>query len=278
MKRKSPHEFKDELFERYLNLLGIQRQKPNLEFLKEIVQVQAAKIPFENISKLYYKKRLKLKQLIDFDLYLQGIEKFNFGGTCYSVNYYFNQLLSWLGYNVKLCGADMKSPDVHIVNIVTVDDREFLADVGYAAPFTNPLPLDLPEDYIIDLGTDRYILKARDKNNHSRIELYRNGFLKHTYKINPAARNIEEFKKIIADSFKGSSTFMNALLLARFETDYSLVINNMTIKETFGSVYKEHTLYSLDQLASLIEDRFGIPGSLVLETLTEIDLSEDAWN
>lgn len=278
MKQMPAYEFKDELFEKYLNLLGIQKQKPSFSYLKEIITAQFIKIPFENISKLYYKKHLGLKKLIDFDLYIEGIEKYNFGGTCYAVNFYLNQLLSWLGYNVKLCGADMKSPDVHIVNIVTLEDREFHVDAGYAAPFTIPVPLDLPKDFIIDLGTDRYILKARNKNNHSIVELYRNGFLKHTYKINPRARYIEEFEKVIADSFKESSTFMNTLLLARFELNYSLVIHNMTINEISGSDQKKERLNSPDQLASFIQDRFGIPSSIVLKSMTEIDMSGDAWN
>ncbi len=32
---------------------------------------------------------------------------------------HLNQLLSHLGFDVMLCGADMKNPDVHLINIVT---------------------------------------------------------------------------------------------------------------------------------------------------------------
>ena len=67
--------FEEKLFLRYLRLLGIQKQKPNFEYLKEIVSAQVTKIPFENISKQFFKKRLNLKHLIDFELYLDGIEK-----------------------------------------------------------------------------------------------------------------------------------------------------------------------------------------------------------
>lgn len=135
--------FDDRLFIRYLKILGIQRQKPDFEYLKNIVKAQMLKIPFENISKLFYKKRIDLDQLIDFELYLEGMEKYRFGGTCYSNNFYLNQLLEWLGYNIKLCGADMKNPDVHIVNIVNIENRDFLIDTGYAAPFLEPIPLDV---------------------------------------------------------------------------------------------------------------------------------------
>ena len=86
-------DFNERLFFKYLKLLGIQRQSPSFEYLKEIVKGQLAKSPFEKISKLDWKKRLNLNQLIDFELYLDGIEKYNFGGTCYANNFYLNQLL-----------------------------------------------------------------------------------------------------------------------------------------------------------------------------------------
>ncbi|MCD4745412.1 MAG: arylamine N-acetyltransferase [Bacteroidales bacterium] len=209
----SESEFEERLFLRYLRLLGIQKQRPSFEYLKEIVRIQVSKIPFENISKLFLKKRLNLKHLIDFELYLDGIEKYSFGGTCYSNNFYLNQLLNWLGYDIKLCGADMKNPDVHIVNIVNIENREFLVDTGYAAPFSEPLPLDLLNDYSINMGNYRYILKPQNNNNRPQIELYRNGELIHGYRVNPQARNIGEFRQVIEDSFKESATFMNALLL-----------------------------------------------------------------
>ncbi len=136
-------EFNDTYFIRFLHLLGIQRQDPGFETLKELVREFMTRIPFENISKLYYRKHLGLTHLIDFELYLKGIEKYHFGGTCYANNYYLNLLLKWLGHEVKLCGADMSDPDIHIVNIVKIKNREYLVDVDYAAPFAEPLPLDL---------------------------------------------------------------------------------------------------------------------------------------
>ncbi len=79
--------FEDRLFEKYLRLLGIQKQRPSFNYLKNILGKQISQIPFENISKLFFKKRNNLNQLIDFELYLYGIEKYGFGGTCYAINF-----------------------------------------------------------------------------------------------------------------------------------------------------------------------------------------------
>ncbi len=265
-------DFEERLFLKYLRLLGIHRQNPSFDYLKEIVRAHGSKIPFENISKLLFKKRLNLKQLIDFELFLDGIEKYNFGGTCYSNNFYLNQLLEWLGFDVKLCGADMKNPDVHLVNIITIENREYLIDTGFAAPFFEPLPLDLLNDYSINCGNNLYILKSQNNNNRTQIELYSNGELIDGYKVNPQARNISEFRQIIEDSYKESSTFMNSLLITRFDSEVFIIIRNMTFIECNGTVSKKHSLDTIDQLASVIDNYCGIPKTLVLESIQGLHL------
>src|SRR5512146_169462 len=134
-----------ELVSRYLDVLGVTATDPSYDGLAELVAAHVTRIPFENVSKLYYKKNLGLTSPPPIELYLDGIEQYHFGGTCYSNNLYLNALLASLGYNVKLCGADMSAPDVHIVSMVRVDGREYIVDAGYGAPFLAPLPRDLAE-------------------------------------------------------------------------------------------------------------------------------------
>ncbi|RPH36058.1 hypothetical protein EHM92_05135, partial [bacterium] len=85
------------LCRRYLKLLGIPARRPALSSLEEIVRSQALKVPFENVSKLYLKKRAGLRGLIGFAEHLEGIERYCFGGTCYATNYYLHRLLAHLG-------------------------------------------------------------------------------------------------------------------------------------------------------------------------------------
>jgi arylamine N-acetyltransferase len=172
----------------------------------------------------------------------------------------------------------MKNPDVHLVNIVNIENREYLVDTGYAAPFFEPLPLNMLNDYSINSGNDRLILKPQNNNNRPQIELYRNGELIHGYKVNTQARNISEFRQVIEDSFKESSTFMNSLLITRFDSDDFIIIHNMTVIESNGLVSKMHSLDSIDQLASVIDNRCGIPKTIVLESLSGLQMLKDAWN
>lgn len=267
-----------DLVERYLRLLGVQRKAPSLEELRELVRAHLFRVPFENVSKLYYRKHLGLMTLPNFEVFLEGIEGFNFGGTCYPNNYYFYQLLSDLGYRAILCGADMSNPDVHLVSMVEVDGRQYLMDVGYAAPFATPLPRDGVKDFVIRSGRDRYVLEPQDAAGRSRLQLYRDGALKHGYVAKPEPRQIVEFETAIADSFRDEATFMNALLLARFFPDRSLVIHNLTVIESRGTAYSLRVIADRAELVRVISRRFGIPASLTRDVVSELGALGDAWH
>jgi len=266
------------LLDRYLNILGISRREPNLDSLIELVKVHMLRVPFENVSKLYYRKHLGLHNIPDLELFLDSIERYNFGGTCYSNNFYLYQLLASLGYQVMLCGADMSNLDAHMASMVRVENKEYLVDVGYAAPFLMPLPRNLATDYIIELGRDRYVLKPQDVLGCSRLELYRDGKLKHGYLAKPIPRQIRDFEKGIADSYCEDATFMNALLLARFFPNRSLVIHNLTVIESQGVVSSIRTLASQDELVQAISEGFGIPSKFTIDVVSDLRQLKDAWS
>ena len=268
----------DKLFQRYLAVLGISVRKPGLDALQNLTAAHLTRVPFENVSKLYYNKHNSLRGLPGLEQFLDGIENYNFGGTCYTNNYYLNLLLKYVGYDVKLCGAGMMNPDVHIVNIVTLNGREYLVDVGYAAPFLKPLPRDLGRDHVIALGRDRYVLKPQDEQCRSRIEMYRDNELIHGYTVNPIPKPIQHFDKAIADSFSASATFMNALLLVRFNVDRSVAIHNYKLIESNRSDYRIVVLADKDELVRTIVDKFAMPHDLVWDLLADMTrLSGGAW-
>jgi arylamine N-acetyltransferase len=266
-----------ELISRYLAVLGVPRREPTSEALRELVAAHLTRVPFENISKLYNRKHHDLADLPPLQLYLDGIERYHFGGTCYSNNFHFYSLLASLGYDVKLCAADMKTPDVHAVIMVTVDGREYLVDAGYGAPFLSPLPRDLATDYIVELGRDRYILRPQDAIGRSRLEMYRDGQLKHGYLAKPAARRIEEFRHVIAGSFRPDATFLNSLLLTRFYSDRAVMIHNWTLVESQGSESIVRPLASRDRLIATVEEHFDMPRAIVAEAVNELGDLQDPW-
>lgn len=265
------------LFERYLRILGCPSREPGSEALAELVAAQLTHVYFENISKLYFMKREGLRGLPGLERYLDGIERFHFGGTCYANNYYFHLLLDHLGYDVKLCGADMSAPDVHVVSFVAVDGREYIVDAGNAAPFLSPLPRDLDHDYVVEMGRDRYILKPQDEDGSSTMQMYRDGKLRHGYRAKPEPRGIDHFESVILDSYRPEATFMNALLIVRCEVGRTWRLHNLTLTEFRGRAQRSQELADRGELARVVEERFGIDAGVVTEAIAGIGNLGDVW-
>ena len=266
------------LYKKYLDILNVHVDKPDKFTLKELITSHLSKIPFENISKVYYNKKFGLNYIPAFENYIKGIVEYHFGGTCYTNNYYFARLLDYLGYNVRLCGADMSKPDVHVVSIVTIEDREYIVDVGYAAPFLEAMPRDLAVDYEINFGEDRYVLLPKDVNGYSQLQHYKNGSLVHGYAVNPKARDISEFESVISASYSEKSSFMNSIMLVKYGNKSSNLIRNFSSIEFQNNSYKKIKLRDRDELAEEIKNIFGIPEEITQKSLSYLSKYFDEWN
>ena len=264
------------LFDKYLRLIGVEAAVPSYELLCRIVKAHLIKIPFENISKLLLKNRER-NNIPTLSEFLDGIEKHNFGGTCYTNNYYLNLLLDYVGFDIKLCGADMKNPDVHLISIVNIDGHEFIVDCGYAAPFYKPIPRELQTDYIISFGEEKYIVKPKDENGNTKVEQYINDKLQHWYTAKAQPRNIDEFKKVIEDSYADDATFMNALRITRFTESGSLALKNLALTETIGTGSRTVKI-KRNEIPAVVREKFGMPENLVMEALESLKELKDIYD
>ena len=266
----------NDLFEKYLDLIEVEKKLPTYDFLCKVVKAHLIKIPFENISKLLYKKQ-RLNNIPDLKTFIEGIEKYNFGGTCYTNNYYLNRLLDYLGFEIKLCGADMKNPDVHIISMVKIENKEYIVDVGYAAPFYEPLPRYLQEDFNISFGNEKYIVKPIDEFGRTTIEQHSDGILQHWYTAKPEARNIEEFRSVIEDSYSDDAIFMNAIRITKFTEHGSLVLKNLYFTETTINS-SSTTKVNLKDIPLLIQENFKMPLNVVKNTIGHFKELKDIYD
>lgn len=261
----------NKLFEQYLSVLELTKQPPTFEYLSQLITAHLTKIPFENISKIFYYIKYDLKYIPDFELYLDGIEKFNFGGTCYSNNYYFNQLLNFLGFKAMLCGADMNNPDVHLVNVINWGSKNYLVDVGYAAPFYYPIPLYQSFDFDINFGNETFVLKPKNNDGNHELKQYRDNKIKHGYVVKPFERSISEFEQIIVDSFRKNSTFLNRITAVKYNSDKSISIRNYSLIEMTKTYHNIKKYADLESLELGINENFKIPRNILRESLIFYD-------
>jgi arylamine N-acetyltransferase len=265
-------------FERYLSILEVEQDDPSLDHLRRLVRAQLIRVPFENISKLYLEKTRSASYIPSLEEHLEGIEKFHFGGTCYANNPHFADLLRHCGYDVDLCGADMTRPDVHVVSVVRLEGREYLVDVGYGAPFFEPMARDLDIEQEIVFGRNRYVLHPQDGRGRSRMDHYRDGDLIHGYIAKPEPRKIEHFDEVIRHSYTDAATFMNVVVVERFFPDRSLRFHNFDLTESTGHGTTTHRFANKEQLAEAIEHHCGFPGEIVREAIVDIALDSNIYS
>ncbi len=252
-------------------VLGLEIEPPGERALSALVRAHLTRVPFENVSKLFLHRKIGATTIPALDDYLDGISRFNLGGTCYANNVSLFQLMRNLGYDVRLCGADMSKPNVHAVIVVRLNGREYLVDVGYGAPFSSPLPRDLDRDVIVEFGRDRYVLRPQDSEGRSAMDHYRDDTRVHGYVVNPRSRPLDDFIDVIRDSYRREATFMNAVVLARFYRDRVVRIRNLSIIESTRDGETETRLLDRDALVDAVRRFFGIPGAIVRFAIDGLD-------
>jgi arylamine N-acetyltransferase len=267
-----------EIFERYLSILRVEPEPPSLDHLRRLVRAQLVRVPFENISKLYLKKTQNASYIPSLEEHLEGVERFHFGGTCYANNPYFAELLHHCGYDADLCGADMTKPDVHVVSMIRLDGREYLVDVGYGAPFYEPMPRDLEREHEVVFGSNLFVLHPQDVEGRTRMDHFRDGKLIHGYLAKPEPRKIEHFDEVIRHSYTDAATFMNVVVVERFFTDRSVRFHNFTLTESTPNDAATTRLADKEELVEAIEHHCGFPADMVREAIADIALEEDIYS
>ena len=241
---------------------------PTEAALGALMRAQLMRAPFENLSKLLYRNRLGLRGVPDLERYLEGIRRFNLGGTCYPSAFHFYRLLRALGYDAALCGAAMPSgEDVHVAITVALEGRELLVDVGYGARFLEPLARDSARDVAVEYGEDRWVLRPRDGEGRSRLDAYRGGRQIHGYRIDPTPRTVEHFDRVVGASFADDATFMNAVMLVRHKASESVAIYNLDLVRSTRTACTTERLAGRPELVAAVEREFGIPAEVTKEAL-----------
>lgn len=257
-------------FRKYLEILGLDMENPGLEYLKKLVRAHLIRFPFENVSKTYYRKLLGIKGLPDIALHLHGVENFGFGGTCYLLNYYFKCLLTYLGFDVRFCSADMHKPDVHVMNIVTIEGNEYIVDAGYASPLLRPIPRYLSFDFELSRGEQLYRFRPVDSLGRTFVEVYENGELVHGYTAKPEGREIEQFEEKIESSYDENSTFVHSLFLVRHYEDRSVALHNLNLTIHYENNSAHKMIGSEKELLDLLEEEFCFPCDITRKVIKQM--------
>ena len=266
----------DQTFTRYLRLLGFDQPPSGFEGLQALVRAHLTRVPFENVSKLLLVANEGRGRQTTLAEFLDGIEHHDLGGTCYTSNPFFADLLRELGYDAVLLGCDMNTPNVHTSIRVHLDGIAYHVDVGNAAPFLEPIRLDrLPHEIL--RGQMRWIFdRAQDGRLECRV--YSGNEHVHGYRVNEVPHQLDFFRSIVEDSFQPGRTFMTLLRIVRIFPEHTIELKNRTLTVHRGSESHQHNLGGMIELRHALNHHFLMPRCPVeqaiatLESLNHIDL------
>lgn len=121
-----------DMTDRYIHALGLQRGKPDLEFLSEISSRHVAQYAFSSVG-----PRLGDDLPLDFEsLYMRIVEGHR-GGYCFEQNGLLFELLQELGFSVSLYLArviynqNIHPGLTHRITLVEIDGVRYIVDVGF---------------------------------------------------------------------------------------------------------------------------------------------------
>ncbi|MGO2357158.1 MAG: arylamine N-acetyltransferase family protein [Mesonia sp.] len=160
--------------EKYLHRIKYSgSREPNLGVLKELQKCHLVNVPFENLD-IHDNIPIELSTERIFD----KIVNRNRGGFCYELNGLFYELLVALNFDVKRVSARVYDQNGsygkefdHLAIIVSINNTEYLSDVGFGDFTFEPLRLEMNklqkderEEYVIDKWDDMYFRVNKIKN------------------------------------------------------------------------------------------------------------------
>ena len=150
----------DEFFKR----IGFSRpfEKPDLVTLNAIHKHFVMTVPFENLS-IHCGEKIGM----DREAIFNKIVRNQRGGWCMEGNYLLSWVLRELGYDLVMLGARVIfgnvnyacAPESHLINMVTIDGKAYIADVsfGLSLQLREPIELVSGKDHTEAAGVFRLI-------------------------------------------------------------------------------------------------------------------------
>lgn len=213
-------------------------QKNNLPTIKtdEITRVAEVlhiflQIPYENLSKIMKVNRMHQDAMairLPNEVW-EDFQRFRLGGTCFSLTFFLQTIVHFLGFDCYPVMARMKiGPNHHCALVILNKGQHFLADPGYV--------LDLP----MALSTQRIV---QYRNAHTGVEIVPAEKALH-YNLSTISRSEKQWRYEFADIPTHAEAFwghwlhsfswngMNELCLSRNEKDALIYVRKFHMRQT----------------------------------------------
>lgn len=255
-------------YDLYLQRIGAYtRPLPVLDSLILLQRQHLLRVPFENID-IYH----RVPVILSPDAIYAKIVERGRGGYCYECNGLFHLLLQWLGFNSRMIscrvitGKNIGAAYDHMALIVTIDDTEWLVDVGFGHFAATPLLLGT--DMIQEDGYGSYSIR-QDTNIDGQVYLSahrqqpgRADWLP-IYAFTTGGHSLDAFLDMHHyHRTAPDSHFIKNLICSRLtETGRLSLLNNRLIA-TNKAIKEDRLVYGYAALTDVLANEFGIHNAL----------------
>jgi N-hydroxyarylamine O-acetyltransferase len=250
----------------FLKFFNIESEHPDINFLHDILSA-FTHFPYENISKIIQLNHhfLSTDHLRLPEKIMDDYEKFRLGGTCFSLTFFLQSILSINGFLCYPVMADMKHrTNVHCALIVLLLNKKYLVDPGYILNQPMEVHPDKPRWYrtphtgvelYFDKDTELYHLYTFNKNEKK---------WRYRFRVKPTP--LEEFLQHWQDSFYWPG--MHGICLTQMRQDGLVYIQNDFLQ--ISDMNGKQKMRLKQNLHATIKDLFGIAPELVEQALAAI--------
>ncbi len=253
--------------ERFNSVFSVHERPTGLDLLS-VILTHFSNFPYENISKI-----------IKYHHHFEGVQKirlpreimedhvqYHLGGTCFSLTYFLEAILTHHGYLCYPAMADMRwGKNVHCVLVVELDKRKYLVDPGYL--LNQPMELSADKPRLFKTEFTGVELNFHDGGAVIDVYTFDKTGKRWRYRFVDRPVSIETFLMHWLASFQWNS--MHGLCLTRVEKDRLIYIHKTFMRETTFGQKKNYNIKNT--LHASIQGIFGIDSKLVEEALTAIE-------
>ncbi|MGP5164878.1 arylamine N-acetyltransferase family protein [Arthrobacter rhombi] len=208
----------------YLSAVGVEREKPGLEFLERLIRAHLETFPFANIDILLGSH--------------PGVEPVNVqrqivdrrrGGYCFEHAQIFAAVAADLGYRVRRQLGRVHSPyntRTHMTVAVLTEEAWFLTDPGFG--FSIRGPLSLQHGAHRNDGGRVFSISHDNQDGVGRWSLHRDGELQHVtddLKVQPADVRSGH---LVTSTSTTAGPFTRALIASRYTADGHVTVTSGT--------------------------------------------------
>jgi N-hydroxyarylamine O-acetyltransferase len=244
----------------YLKELGLLKELPSRNYLKQLHKAHLLRFPFENLD-VHLRRKIQLQIRPIYNKIILSRR----GGFCYELNLLFYHLLIHLGYDCQLISAKTYSHETdtfgkeydHMAILVKIQTELYLCDVGFGNGIIYPAKL-VPD--MLQMDHTHYVQITQDVDDNLFLKKSKDGSTFETlYQFEPKMREPIEFIDMCDyHQTNPQSFFVGKKIITKLTDSGRITLTDNLLKIQEKGLATEVVVLNEDDFYTKMEEHFGI--------------------